>query len=140
MSATTGRSVARTHRRGCSTPRAIERESIPSGIWPVTPAFYRPMRSTVTTDSIFPTANPVDRRGAVLEQCAPEVFRTCRHRRQCAAEQDSDADLADRIRGRQTHRCALRHRAEINGLSAAGRLAVRQERSAPLVAALEGWM
>ena len=29
---------------------------------------------------------------------------------------------------------------EINGLSAAGRLAVRQERSAPLVAALEGWM
>ena len=41
-----------------------------------------------------------DRRGAVLEPCAPEVFRTCRHRRQCAAGQDkSDADLADRIRG-----------------------------------------
>jgi hypothetical protein len=76
----------------------------------------------------------------VLEPCAPEVFRTCRHRRQCAAEQDSDADLADRIRGRQTHRCALRHRAEINGLSAAGRLAVRQERGTPLVAALEAWM
>ena len=29
---------------------------------------------------------------------------------------------------------------EINGLSAAGRLAVRQERSSPLVAALEAWM
>ena len=29
---------------------------------------------------------------------------------------------------------------EINGLSAAGRLAVRQERGTPLVAALEGWM
>ena len=29
---------------------------------------------------------------------------------------------------------------EINGLSAAGRLAVRQERSTPLVAALEAWM
>jgi transposase len=29
---------------------------------------------------------------------------------------------------------------EINGLSAGGRLAVRQERSAPLVTALEGWM
>jgi hypothetical protein len=29
---------------------------------------------------------------------------------------------------------------EINGLSAAGRLAVRQERSSPLVAALDGWM
>ena len=59
MSATTGRSAAKTHRRRCSTPRAIERESIPSGIWPVTPAFCRPMRTTVTTGSIFPTANPV---------------------------------------------------------------------------------
>jgi transposase len=29
---------------------------------------------------------------------------------------------------------------EINGLPAAGRLAVRQERSAPLIAALEGWL
>ena len=29
---------------------------------------------------------------------------------------------------------------EINGLSAAGRLAVRQERGTPLVAALEAWM
>ena len=59
MSATIGHSAARTHRRRCSTPRAIERESIPSGIWPVTPAFCRPMRTTVTTGSIFPTANPV---------------------------------------------------------------------------------
>ena len=33
--------------------------SIPSGIWPVTPAFCRPTPTTATTGSIFPTASPV---------------------------------------------------------------------------------
>ena len=76
----------------------------------------------------------------MLEPCAAEVLRACRHRGERPAEQDGHADLADRIRGRQTHRRLFDIEREINGLSAAGRLAVRQERSAPLVAALEGWM
>ena len=67
-------------------------------------------------------------------------FRTCRHRRQCAAEQNRTPispiafEAVRRIDG------LFDIEREINGLSAAGRLAVHQERSAPLVAALEGWM
>ena len=60
--------------------------------------------------SCRPQARP-DRRGALLEPRAPQVLRAGRHRRQRPAGQERCADLADRARGRQTHRRALRHRA-----------------------------
>ena len=120
MSATTGRSAARTHRRACSTPRAIERESIRSGHL----AGYAGILQADAFDGwaqpplSSSTANPVrkPRRCCGLRSCAPEVLRTCRHRRQCAAEQNSDADLADRIRSRRDageDRRPLRHRARL---------------------------
>src|SRR6185312_1076780 len=55
---TTGRSAPRTRRRRCSTPRAIERGNLPSGIWLDTPAFCKPTHSRATIASIFPSANP----------------------------------------------------------------------------------
>jgi hypothetical protein len=76
----------------------------------------------------------------VLEPRAAQVFRIGGHRRQYVVLQKCAADLADRFGGRQTHRRAFAIEREINGLSAATRLAARQEKSASLVAAFEGWM
>jgi hypothetical protein len=39
----------------------------------------------------------------LLEPCTAQVLRARRHRRQCASGKDRAADLADRLRGRQTH-------------------------------------
>jgi hypothetical protein len=50
--ATTGRSAARILLRRCSTPRAIGRASILSGIWPATPAFCKPTRSMAIAEFI----------------------------------------------------------------------------------------
>jgi len=76
----------------------------------------------------------------VLEPCAPEAFRTCRHR--ANARRSNTATPISPIAFEAVRRvdALFDIEREINGLSAAGRLAVRLERSAPLVTALEGWM
>ena len=81
---------------------------------------------------------PPDYRGSVLEPRAPQVLRIGRHLRERAAGQECDADLADCVGGRQTHRRAVRHRARDHWPFGRTRMAERQQRSVVLVtAALE---
>ena len=76
----------------------------------------------------------------VLGPCPAAVLRAGRHRRQCPARQERGSDLADRAGGGQAHRRAVRHRARHQRRCADERLRVRQEQSAPLLAALEAWL
>ncbi len=85
------------------------------------------------------TARP-DRRGAVLEPCAPQVLRIGRHRRQRLARAEGGANLADCVGGRQTDRRALRHRARDQwpfGRDAAGRAPAKQRRGDRLARRLD---
>jgi transposase len=78
--------------------------------------------------------------GALLEPCAAQVLWTGRHRRQCTSGKGRAADLADCFRGVKRIDLLFDIERDINGLVAKQRLAVRAERSAPLVAKLEEWI
>ena len=141
MSVTTG-PLAVTHRRRRSiTPRAIESTSIPCSIFKPSPASCRPTPIAGTTSSTIPRA---------LRE---------RLRRHCAGHTQGDSSLswpislpmhgAERTqrRSRRLRLAAVKRidalfdiERDINGLSAEERLRVRQEQSAPLLAALEAWL
>ena len=70
---------------------------------------------------------------------ASEMLRSGRHRRQCAAGKEGDADLAARAGGKRIDAIFHLERA-IDSLPADQRLATRRAEIAPLVADLHIWM
>src|SRR6185437_4316266 len=81
-----------------------------------------------------------DPRGSMLEPRAAEVLRVGGHRRQCATRKNAPPISPIALEAVKRIDALFAVEREINGLSAATRLAVRQEKSAPLVVAFEGWM
>lgn len=67
----------------------------------------------------------------LLRPCAPEVLRAGRCRPQCPARQRGQADLAGARSAVKRIDALFAIERDINGLSAAERLAVRQEKSKP---------
>jgi len=114
---------------------AIERASIPSGIWPVTPAFCKPTPSTATTDCIFPIASQArsSRRCVGFFELA-DIAANARRGNKATPISPIALEAVKRIDA------VFDIERDIVGLSAGERLRVRQERSAGLVEALEGWM
>src|SRR5580658_1321493 len=127
MSVTTG-PLAVTHRRRRSiTPHAIESTSIPCSIFKPSPASCRPTPIAGTTSSTIPRA--------LRERLRPH----------CAGHTQGDSSSSWPIS--PIALAAVKRidalfdiERDINGLSAEERLRVRQEQSAPLLAALEAWL
>jgi hypothetical protein len=128
-------------RRRCSLPRSIERANILSGIWPATRASCRPTHSTATTGSMLPVASPA--RSSKI--CAGgharrkffelgDIAANARRAKNAPPISPIALEAVKRIDALFTIE------REINGFSAAKRLAARRERCAPLVDAFEGWM
>ena len=143
MSATIGRSAARILRRRCSTPRAIERGSIPSGIWRV--IYYAGILQADAFDGYNRLYLPDRKPGPVVEALCwsharrkffelADIAANARRRKNAAPISPIAMEAVKRIDA------LFDIEREINGLSAARRLAARQERSILLVAALEDWM
>ena len=141
MSATTGRSAAGILRRRCSTPRAIGRGSIPSGIL----ANYAGILQADAFDGYNRLYLPDRKPGPIVEAlCWSHARRKFFELADIAANarRGKNATPISPIALEAVKRidALFDIEREINGLSAAGRLAARRERSAPLVAALESWM
>ena len=141
MSATTGRSAARTLRRRCSTPRAIGDGEHPERHL----AGYAGILQADAYDGYNRLYLPDRKPGPIVEAlCWSHARRKFFELADIAANarRSKTATPISPIAFEAVRRidALFDIEREINGLSAAGRLAVRQERSAPLVAALEGWM
>ena len=140
MSATIGRSAARTRRRRCSTPRAIAAASIRSGIWRRLAGILQADAVDGYNRSICPDRNRVRSRSAMLEPCATKFFEladiaaNARRGKQATPISPIALEAVRRIDG------LFEIEREINGLDGRGAVAARPARSAPLVAALEAWM
>ena len=138
---TTGPLAVARRRRRSITPRAIAGMSIPRGIFKTSPASCRPTPIAGTTSFTIPRAIRVrSRRHCAghmrggsssswpISRPMPGAERTAAAISPIALEAVKRIDaLFDIERG-------------INGLSAEERLRVRQEQSAPLLAALEAWL
>ena len=75
-----------------------------------------------------------------MEPCTAQVLRACRNRRQCASGKDPTPISPIAFEAVKRIDLLFDIERDINGLAAEQRLAVRTERSAPLVAELEEWM
>src|SRR6476619_5108826 len=141
MSVTTG-PLAVTHRRRRSiTPRAIESTSIPCSIFKPSPASCRPTPIAGTTSSTIPRAL----RERLRPHCAgpharrqffelADIAANARRGKNAAAISPVALAAVKRIDA------LFDIERDINGQSAEERLRVRQEQSAPLLAALEAWL
>ena len=135
----TGHSAARILRRRCSMPRAIERASILNGIW--LPGVLQADAFDGYNRLYLPDRKP----GPILEAlCWSHARRKFFELADIAANarRGKNAPLVSPIAFEAVKRidALFAIEREINALSATKRLVASQEKSAPLVAALEAWM
>ena len=141
MSATTGRSAARIRRRRCSTPRAIERANIPSGIL----ASYAGILQADAFDG-YNRLYLADRKpGPIVEAlCWSHARRKFFELADIAANarRGKNAPPISPIALEAVKRidALFDIEREINGLDRREALRARRKESAALVAALEDWM
>ena len=141
MSGTTGRSAGRRRRRRSITPPAIGGTNIPSGIWPASAGSCRRTPIAATTGSMIRLALAAGLTSALCWSHARRKFfeladiaANARRGKHAAAISPIALEAVKRIDA------LFEIERGINGLSAEERLRVRQEQSAPLVAALEAWL
>ena len=141
MSATTGRLAAAHRRRRSITPRATAGTSIPRGIFKASPASCRPTPIAATTGCTIPRAPQGPITPALCWAHARRQFfeladiaANARRGKNAAAISPIALEAVKRIDA------LFDIERGINGLSADERLRVRQEQSAPLLAALEAWL
>src|ERR1700730_10461991 len=136
MCVTTGPLTVARHRRRCITPRVIAGTSIPPGIFSPSPVSYRQMPIAGTMSStIRPVLKEPSRRHCAgpMQPGSSSNWRT-RRGRNAPAISPVALEAVKRIDA------LFDIERNINGLSAEERLRVRQERSAPILAALEAWL
>ena len=138
---TTGPLAVKHRRRRSITPRAIEGTSIPCSIFKPSPASCRPTPIAGTTSSTIPRAA----QGAITAALCwaharrqffelADIAANARRGKNAAAISPVALEAVKRIDA------LFDIERGINGLSAEERLRVRQEQSAPLLAALETWL
>ena len=141
MSAMTGRSADRRHRRRCSTTRATAAASMPNSTWAALPASSRPTPSRDTTGCIEADRQP----GRITDaSCWAHSRRKFFVLADIAAnaKRGKNAPPISPLALEAVKRIDALFDIEraINGQSPEQRLAARREHSAPLVTELEEWM